>query len=119
MTGILDALKVGSGIVAGIVAMLTYNWVIHDPMVRASARSEYVALAEHTAAVAKRDELQRQVNAGNLVIESYQVQLRNARAADAAKTAQIETEIAEYEVRIKDADRRCDLDDNDIRWLRQ
>src|SRR5690606_39047093 len=98
----------------GIAVMLLNNALFHDPMIAREARSGYVLEAQKTALEAQLAERDRQINAGNLVIESYQVQLRNARAAEAEKSAQTETEIAEYENRLKQAGRSCDLDDADV-----
>lgn len=117
--GIFDAAKIGLGAILGIAIMLINNAFFHDPVVRAEARSGYVLEAQKTAAEARATELQRQITAGNLVIESYQEQLRNARAADAEKTAQTETEIADYERKLAEASRSCLLDSSDIEWLRK
>lgn len=119
MFGILDYLKIGAGLALGIVLMLGYNALIHDPMVEREARAGYVLEAQKTALEAKLTEQQRQTEAGKLVIASYQEVLKNARADEAEKSQQIETEIAGYEVRLKEAGRRCDLDASDIDFLRQ
>lgn len=119
MFGLLDYIKIGLGAVAGIALMLTYNALIHDPATRREARQGYVLEAQKTALEAKIAEQQRQISAGNLVIESYQEQLKNSRAAEAAHAEQTELEIAEYEARLKDTGRRCELNDADIEWLRK
>ncbi len=116
---ILDAIKIGVGAVLGIILMLGNNALFHDRAVRKDALQGYVALSEKTALEAKLAEKDRQIKAGNLVVSSYQEQLRNARAAEAARAEEVEQEIADYETRINDAGRRCDLDADDIDWLRK
>ncbi|MDF2622164.1 MAG: hypothetical protein K0S00_4823, partial [Xanthobacteraceae bacterium] len=64
MLGLLDALKIGAGGIAGIaliwVALTTYDRLVDDPAVAAVAREGYVQLAEKTALQAQLAELTRQ-----------------------------------------------------------
>ncbi|KAB0565834.1 MULTISPECIES: hypothetical protein [Brucella/Ochrobactrum group] len=68
---------------------------------------------------AELDQLKLIRRANALVIEAYQVQLRNARAAEAARIEQTEQEISDYEKRLADAGRICLLDRDDIEFLRK
>ena len=117
MLFLLDYLKIGAGLAAGIVLMLGFNALIHDPMIEREARQGYVQEAQVIAAEAKVAEMQRQIAAGQYVISAYQEQLSNARAAEQAKSEQSEQEIAAYEKRLADEGRACRLDGTDIEWL--
>lgn len=79
-----------------------------------AARAGYVLLAEKTAAEAKATELLRQVNAGQIVIASYQEIAKNAKAAEQTIADDAETRITEYEKRLEAAGRSCRLDQSDI-----
>ncbi len=117
MLGLLDYLKVGAGLAAGIVLMLAYNALIHDPMIEREARQGYVLEAKKTALEAQLAERDRQIKAGGYVISAYQEQLSNARAAETARAEQSEQEIAAYETRLADEGRACLLDNADRAWL--
>lgn len=82
-----------------------------------SAVKELVAGAEITALKAKADEIERQRKAGQIVIDSYQVQLNNLRTIEALKDEEREQEIANYEKLLKAAGRSCALTDADRRFL--
>ncbi|MBB3234458.1 hypothetical protein [Phyllobacterium endophyticum] len=80
-----------------------------------AARQGYVTEARATAAEAKTAELQRQVNAGQLVISSYQKIAKNDRARDEQIAADTETRIRDHEKLLRSAGRNCDLNADDIR----
>lgn len=127
MSQIFDAIKVAAGIAIGIVlASIYYNGVplLKDiPIVgvafEGQAKKGLVPEFQVKALQAQLDAEAQQRRANALVIESYQAQLRNARAAEAARIEQTEQEIADYEKRLADAGRVCLLDRNDIEFLRQ
>lgn len=127
MFGLLDYLKIGAGCAVGIVlSTLYFNGVpvLKDlPYVGAvfegQAKKGLVPEFQATALRAELDEQRRQVKANALVIESYQVQLRNARAAEAAQIEKSEQEIADYEKKLAVAGRACLLDRDDLQFLRQ
>ncbi|QNQ62250.1 hypothetical protein IB024_00350 [Brucella sp. 6810] len=127
MFGLLDYLKIGLGVVAGIViGSVYYNGVpvLKDlPIVGflfdGQAKKGLVPEFQAAALRAERDELRRQGRANALVIEAYQVQLRNARAAEAAQIEKSEQEIADYEKKLAAAGRACLLDRDDLQFLRQ
>lgn len=127
MSQIFDALKVAAGIAIGIVlASIYYNGVPllkNIPVIGAAfegqAKKGLVPEFQLKALQAQLDAEAQQRRANTLVIESYQAQLRNARAADAARIEQTEQEIADYEKRLADAGRVCLLDRDDIEFLRK
>ncbi|CAB4326611.1 hypothetical protein BCH_01957 [Brucella sp. 191011898] len=127
MFGLLDYLKIGLGVAAGIViGSVYYNGipVLKDlPVVGflfdGQAKKGLVPEFQAAALRAERDELRRQGRANALVIEAYQVQLRNARAAEAAQIEKSEQEIADYEKKLAAAGRSCLLDRDDLQFLRQ
>lgn len=127
MSQILDAIKVTVGIAVGIVlASIYYNGVplLKDiPIVgtafEGQAKKGLVPEFQVKALQAQLDAEAVQRRANALVIEAYQAQLRNARAAEAARIEQTEQEIADYEKRLADAGRICLLDRDDIEFLRK
>jgi hypothetical protein len=82
-----------------------------------AARKGYVQEVRATAAEAKADELQRQVDAGAIVISSYQEIAKNARAAEQQTAADAEQRISDYEKLLQTAGRKCPLDQSDLDWL--
>lgn len=127
MFGLLDYLKIGAGCAVGIVLTAIYfNGVpvLKDlPYVGAlfegQAKKGLVPEFQATALRSELDELRRQGKANALVIEAYQVQLRNARAAEVAQIEKSEQEIADYEKKLAAAGRTCLLDRDDLQFLRQ
>lgn len=127
MTQIVDAIKVAAGIAIGIVlASIYYNGVplLKDiPIVgvafEGQAKKGLVPEFQVKSLQAQLDAEAQQRRANALVIESYQAQLRNARASEAARIEQTEQEIADYEKRLADAGRVCLLDRDDIEFLRK
>lgn len=127
MSQILDAIKVTAGVAIGIVlASIYYNGI---PMLKdipyigavfeGQAKKGLVPEFQALALKAELDQLKSIKRANSIVIEAYQVQLRNARAAEAARIEQTEQEIADYEKRLADAGRVCLLDRDDIEFLRK
>jgi len=127
MSQILDAIKLTAGVAIGIVlASIYYNGVpvLKDiPYIGAAfegqAKKGLVPEFQALALKAELDQLKSIRRANDLVIEAYQAQLRNARAAEAARIEQTEQEIADYEKRLADAGRVCLLDRDDIEFLRK
>ncbi len=117
MLSLLDYIKIGAGFAVGIVLMLGFNLLIHDPLIKREARQGYVLEAQKTALEAQIAERDRQIKAGKYVISAYQEQLSNARAAETARAEQSEQEIAAYETRLADEGRACLLDNADRIWL--
>lgn len=127
MFGLLDYLKIGLGVVAGIVIGSAYfNGVpvLKDlPVVgflfEGQAKKGLVPQFELAAARAERGELQRQLKVSEFVTVAYQEQIRNVWTAEAARTEKTEQEIAEYERKLAEAGRACLLDNDDIEFLRR
>ncbi|KAB0571286.1 hypothetical protein [Brucella pituitosa] len=127
MSHILDVIKVMAGVAIGIVlASIYYNGVpvLKDiPYIGAAfegqAKKGMVPEFQALALKAELAQLKLIRRANGLVIEAYQVQLRNARAAEAAQVEKSEQEIAGYEKRLADAGRVCLLDRDDIEFLRK
>lgn len=111
--GFSGALRLGAGIAGGIA--LAYVTIV--PLERADARRGYVQEDRAIAAEAKLVEVQRQVDAGQIVIASYQEILKNARAKDAADDAQLALDRKDYEAKLAAAGRSCGLSDDDLLWL--
>lgn len=127
MSQILDAIKVTAGIAVGIVlASIYYNGVpllkeipVVGAIFEGQAKKGLVPEFQVNALKAQLSAEAQQRRANDLIIESYQIQLRNARAAEAARIEQNEQEIADYEKRLADAGRVCLLDRDDIEFLRK
>lgn len=127
MSRILDAIKVTAGIAMGIVlASIYYNGVpllknlpVVGAIFEGQAKKGLVPEFQVNALKAQLSAEAQQRRANDLIIESYQIQLRNARAAEAARIEQNEQEIADYEKRLADAGRVCLLDHDDIEFLRK
>ncbi|PRD42194.1 hypothetical protein C5748_17160 [Phyllobacterium phragmitis] len=82
-----------------------------------SAVKDLVAGAEVKALESQIAERDRQLKAGQIVIDAYQAQLRNAVAADAVKAERIEQEITDYEAKLSAAGRACALGPDDREFL--
>ncbi|MCD4511553.1 hypothetical protein LQT97_09910 [Brucella pseudogrignonensis] len=127
MMGLLDYLKIGAGVAVGFVlSAIYYNGVpiLKDiPYVglafEGQAKKGLVPEFQVKALQAQLAEEERQRKAGQFVIDAYQVQLRNSRAAEAAQLEKTEREIVDYEKRLAEAGRACLLDSNDVEFLRQ
>lgn len=109
-----------SGIVRlamGAAAAALLFWLIIIPLEVREAKQGMVLEVRAVAAEAKAAELERQVSAGAIVIEAYQVQLKNSRAAEEAAAGEVEKRISEYEALRKTAGRSCTVDPADHRFL--
>lgn len=111
---ILEGIKAALYAIAGAALAALFCWLVVIPLERNDARRGYVVEARATAAEAKSAELQRQVNAGQLVISSYQEIAKNDRARDAQTAADTDIRIKEYEKRLEAAGRSWHLDQSDV-----
>lgn len=100
---------------ASVAVALMFLVVV--PMERADAKRGLVTEYRAKSAEAERDELKRQYEAGKIVIDAYQVQLRNARAKEEATANDLEQRILENEALRKSSGRSCAVDDADTRFL--
>jgi hypothetical protein len=101
----------------GIAIGIAFSYLVIVPLERRDARAGYVQEDRALAAEAKSAELQRQVEAGNIVVASYQEVLKNARAKDAVDDAELEKGRAEFEAKLKAAGRDCGLTAGDLDWV--
>jgi hypothetical protein len=114
---ILTAIKAAAYAIAGAAIASVFFWLVIIPIERNDARRGYVAEARATAAEAKAAKIERERKADQIVIDAYQVQLKNARAAEVEKVEQHEQEIADYESKLSAAGRSCRIDGDDRDWL--
>lgn len=86
---------------------------------RRKALAGYVLQSELDAERARREEIERQLRAGRVALDGYAVLLQEAqeiaRAADEADAK----DKADYEAKLRMANRYCPLDQSDIDWLRR
>lgn len=101
----------------GAAAASLLFWLIIIPLEVREAKHGMVQEVRAVAAETKAAELERQVSAGAIVIEAYQVQLKNSRAAEEAAADEVEKRISEYETLRKTSGRSCSLDDIDRKFL--
>lgn len=101
----------------GAAAASLLFWLIIIPLEVREAKQGMVLEVRAVAAEAKAAELERQVSAGAIVIEAYQIQLKNSRAAEEAAADEVEKRISEYEALRKTAGRSCTVDPADHRFL--
>ncbi|TBF08738.1 hypothetical protein [Rhizobium ruizarguesonis] len=117
MLRILDYLKLGAGIAAGLMLYHLYAVSIGYPAVAREARAGYVLLAEKTAAEAKATEMERQRNAAARATEEHRKRLEAAQAAEQAARDTLETEIQSYELQLSEKNRSCAVTAVDRDWL--
>lgn len=101
----------------GLAAGVGFSYLVIVPLERHDARAGYVQEDRALAAEAKAAELARQVGAGQVVIDAYQVQLKNIRAKDAEDDAQFAKDRADFQSRLVAAGRACGLSADDLDWL--
>ncbi|XUR37751.1 hypothetical protein ACQY74_005798 [Rhizobium leguminosarum bv. trifolii] len=75
MFGILDYLKLGAGLAAGLLLYHLYAVSIGYPAAASEARAGYVLVAENTVAEAKAAEMERQRNAATQATEEHRKRL--------------------------------------------
>ncbi|WP_283196624.1 hypothetical protein [Rhizobium sp. BT04] len=117
MFGVLDTLKLGAGIAAGLLLYHLYAFAIGYPSAAREARSGYVALAEKTAADAKAAEMERQRNAAAQATEEHRKRLAAAEAAEQTARDTLETEIRSYALQLSEKNRACAVTAADRQWL--
>jgi hypothetical protein len=117
MLGILDYLKLGAGVAAGLVLYHLYAVSIGYPSAKREARAGYVLLAEKTAAEAKAAEMERQRNAAAQATEEHRKRLEASQAAEQAAKDTLESEIRGYELILSEKNRACALTAADRDWL--
>lgn len=111
--GLGGALRILAGACVAAVLML----LVVVPLERAAAKRAQETEYRAVSAEAERDELQRQLKGGKIVIDAYQVQLRNARAKEEARADEDEKRITENEALRKASGRADGLDASDVKFL--
>ncbi|NEJ81787.1 hypothetical protein GR268_34655 [Rhizobium leguminosarum] len=117
MFGLLDALKIGAGIAAGLMLYHLYAVSIGYPSAAREARAGYVLLAEKTSAEAKAAEMERQRNAAAQASEEHRKRLAAAEVAEQTAKDTLETEIQSYELQLSEKNRACAATAADRDWL--
>ncbi|WEA24013.1 hypothetical protein [Rhizobium binxianense] len=117
MFGIIDYLKLGAGVAAGLLLYHVYAVSIGYPAAAREARAGYVLLAEKTAAEAKAVEMERQRNAAAAAGEEHRKRLAAAEAAERAAKDTLEQEISNYERTLSEKNRACAVTAADRDWL--
>jgi hypothetical protein len=117
MFSILDTLKMGAGIAAGLMLYHLYAVSIGYPSAARQARADYVLVAEKSAAEAKAAEMERQRNAAAKAGEEHRRRLAAASAAEQAAKETLETEIQSYELQLSQKNRACAVTAADRQWL--
>ena len=117
MIGILDGIKLGAGILAGLAIYHLYAVTIGYPSAAREARAGYVLVAEKTAAEAKASEMERQRNAAAQATEEHRKRLEAAQASEQAAKDSLETEIRTYELQLSEKNRACAVTAADRDWL--
>ncbi|OHV23864.1 hypothetical protein EOS93_28250 [Rhizobium sp. RMa-01] len=117
MFSLLDTLKMGAGIAAGLVLYHLYAVSIGYPSAARQARAGYVILAEKSAADARAAEMERQRNAASQAIEEHRKRLAAAEASEQAARDTLETEIQSYELQLSEKNRACAVTAADRQWL--
>lgn len=99
-------------------AAYLYNVAIDNPHIAREARNGYVLQAEKEALQAQITEEKRQRAVAQLVAQGLRKEVD--RLTDEQRLAEERREqgIAEYEKKLRDANRDCYLDESDIEWLR-
>lgn len=111
--GFAGATRMAIGACVAVVLM----YIVVIPLERSRAVRGLVTEYRAKSAEAERDELRRQVSAGQIVIDAYQVQLRNVRAKEEAATNELEQRIFENEALRTAGGRSCAMDDADVKFL--
>ncbi|MGO8422250.1 hypothetical protein ACC807_10985 [Rhizobium ruizarguesonis] len=117
MFGILDYLKLGVGVAAGLLLYHLYAVSIGYPAAAREARAGYVLLAEKTAAEAMAVEMERQRNAAAQASEDHRGRLAAAEAAERTARDTLEDEIKSYELQLSEKNRACAVTAADRDWL--
>ncbi|MBB2671070.1 UNVERIFIED_ORG: hypothetical protein GGE44_000611 [Rhizobium esperanzae] len=117
MFGLLDTLKMGAGIAAGLILYHLYAVAIGYPSAEREARAGYVVLAEKAAAEARADELERQRDAAARAGEEHRKRLEAAKAAEQTARDTLENEIRSYELELSQKNRACAVTAADRQWL--
>lgn len=101
----------------GLGAMFIIAQLVLIPIATSKAVSAYEDLYRVKSLGAENAELKRQIEAGKLVIDAYQVQYKAALAKQEADNAEDEKRISDYEAILRSESRSCRLSDTDRKFL--
>ncbi|MBO9099432.1 MULTISPECIES: hypothetical protein [unclassified Rhizobium] len=113
----LAYLTAAGGAAIGALVVWLFMSMVTVPNAETAARTGYVLLAEKTTAEAAAAEMTRQRNAASLALSEAEKRKAAADIADQATQAQTDLEMADYEKKLTTANRRCLVDDADVRFL--
>lgn len=116
MFGLLDYLKLGAGLLAGIALFSLYDKLIDDPLVRREALTGYVLKAEKDAMAAQLAEERRRALAATQTAEEFRKRYTALSEASRANHEKAEKAIAD-DNRNDDGAPRVSAED--LRWLRE
>jgi hypothetical protein len=117
MFGILDGLKLGAGILAGLALYHLYAITVGYPSAAREARAGYVLIAEKTAAEAKAGEMERQRNAASQSLSDLQKRAAADDIADRQKQATLELDLRANELLLSEKNRSCAADAGDLDFI--
>ena len=117
MFSLLETLKMGAGIAAGLMLYHLYAVAIGYPSAAREARAGYIMLAEKTTAEAKAAEMERQRDAAAEATEEHRKRLKAAEASEQAARDTLEIEIQSYELQLSEKNRACAVTAADRQWL--
>jgi hypothetical protein len=117
MFGILDYLKLGAGVAAGLMVYHLYAVAVGYPSATRAARSGYVLQVEKFAYEAKAREMERQRDAASQALDEHRKRLAAAEAAEQAAKDTLEHEIRSNELILSEKNRSCLIDDADRLFL--
>ncbi|ACI54047.1 conserved hypothetical protein [Rhizobium leguminosarum bv. trifolii WSM2304] len=117
MFSLLDTLKMGAGIAAGLMLYHLYAVAIGYPSAAREARAGYIMMAEKTTAEAKAAEMERQRDAAAEATEEHRKRLKAAEASEQAARDTLETEIQSHELQLSEKNRACAVTAADRQWL--
>ncbi|MBX5082179.1 hypothetical protein HJB56_05185 [Rhizobium lentis] len=117
MFGLLDALKMGAGVAAGLMFYHLYAVAVGYPSAAREARADYVLLAEKTAAEAKAAEMERQRNAAAQSLTEFQKRAAADDIADRQRQATLEQDLRANELLLSEKNRSCAADAGDVDFI--
>lgn len=110
------ATPLGAGAVVAAL-FLAWNGWLDNPRVAREATAGCLSTVETAALKAQLTEERRRRAAAEAALADYRRQADADAAEAAARAAELQKEIADYEQKLADAGRSCHLDDDDLRWL--
>lgn len=114
MFGLLDYLKLGAGLLAGIALSSLYDRAIDDPLVRREALRGYVLQSERDVLASQLAEERRRALAATQTAEEFRKRYTALSEANRANHEKAEKAIAD-----DTSDDGTRVDPGDLEWLRR